>query len=309
MANSQNRLPKLRRLLKEHSFLRILEAHSGLAGIIVERSKARRGHRVVQFDGIWFSSFTSATIKGLPDNEQFDVEARVRSLSELCAVTTKPIIYDADNGGEPEDLCKLVHVLERLGVSALIVHDRAGRVCNSLSDVAAVQQQENVEAFCAKLRRALDARVSKDFMVIARVESLIRGAGVADAVRRGCAYAEAGCDGIMMHSRSAHADEVLECCRRFFRRCPAVPLVIVPSTYPGVSEDELSEAGVRIVIYANQLLRSAYPAMASTANCILETGRALEAERRCLPIPETLRLLEHDPLPCEEAVKRESAGR
>jgi phosphoenolpyruvate mutase len=282
---------QLRRLLAEGRLLRLLEAHSGLTGLIVERATAHRDGRTLRFDGIWFSSFTNATIKGQPDNEGLDLASRLHALTELLDVTTKPILYDADSGGSPEHLAATVRALERLGVSGLIVHDRVGSKCNSLSVVARAQEQDDVESFCAKLRVACAARGTDDFLVIARVESLIVGAGLSDAVMRARAYVEAGADGVMMHSRAATADEVLESCRGFHRSDPDTPLVAVPSTYPGVSEEELAEVGVRIVIYANQLLRSAYPAMASAAHSILERGRALEAEAFCIPIQDVLRLV------------------
>jgi phosphoenolpyruvate mutase len=303
MNSSELRRAQLKISLQKNSLVRILEAHSGLTGLIVERSKARRGDQIVEFDGIWFSSFTNATIKGLPDNERFNFAARLQSLDDLLAVTSKPIIYDADSGGTTNHFCAMVRALEVKGVSALIVHDRAGAACNSLSDNAAIQGQMSVDAFCAKLGAALASRMSNDFMVIARIESLIRGAGIQDAIARAHAYVDAGAEGILVHSRSNNPDEVLECCRRFSRENPNVPLVVVPSTYSGVSEDELAEAGVRMVIYANQLLRSAYPAMASTANRILEAGRALEADSHCLSIGDTLRLLERDPLLGAELAK------
>jgi phosphoenolpyruvate phosphomutase len=269
----------------------MLEAHSGLTGLIVERTAARRNGHVLRFDGIWFSSFTNATIKGQPDNEGLDLASRLHTLGDLLGVTTKPILFDADGGGTPEQLAATVRTLDRLGVSALIVHDRAGS-CNSLSAIAPKQMQDDVHRFATKLRVARAARSNGDFMVIARVESLIVGAGVSDAVMRARAYIAAGADGVMMHSRAVTADEVLEACRRVHQSNPEIPLVAVPSTYPSVNEEELADAGVRIVIYANQLLRSAYPAMASAARTILERGRALEAESLCMSIDDVLRLVD-----------------
>jgi phosphoenolpyruvate phosphomutase len=282
---------QLKRLLARGQLIRLLEAHSGLTGLIVERASARRNGRSLQFDGIWFSSFTNATIRGLPDNEGLDLATRLHGLGELVEVTTKPIVHDADSGGTPEELAATVQAIERLGVSALIVHDRSGPKCNSLSSIAPRQAQEDAQRFCAKLRAARQARATNDFLVFARVESLIVGAGVSDAVVRAGAYVAAGADGIMMHSRASTPDEVLDACRRFHLLYPETPLVAVPSTYPGVNEDELTAAGVRIVIYANQLLRSAFPAMASAARSILERGRALEAEALCMPLDDVLRLV------------------
>lgn len=288
----EERRPLLRNWLDAGANLRLLEAHSGLTGLIVERAAAWRGTQRVQFDGIWFSSLTNSAIKGHSDNEIVDLTARLQTLDDLLDVTTKPIIYDADTGGSPEHLAATVRTLERQGVSALIVEDKAGPKRNSLSH-AVTQVLEDVGTFCLKIRTARASRLTEGFMVIARVESLIVGAGMQDALMRAQAYVAAGADGVMIHSRASTADEVLEACRCFHRDHPGVPLVAVPSTYPHVSEDELTGAGVRIVIYANQLLRSAYPAMSAVARSILEHGRALEAESMCMMIENLLFLIDH----------------
>lgn len=282
---------KLRRLLHAKPLLRFMEAHNGLTGLIVESVFAETEGGRREFDGIWAGSLTESTAKGKPDIEAVDVSARVSSLNDVLEVTTKPIIYDADTGGKIEHFQFTVRTLERLGVSAVIIEDKVGLKKNSLFGTDVAQQQDSIEGFCSKIGAGKSAAVTEQFMVIARIESLILSQGMDDAVERAKAYIDAGADGIMIHSKSRQPDEILEFCRIFGGFTRRVPLVVVPSTFNSVTEAELASAGVNIVIYANQLLRAAYPAMINTAKSILEHGRSMEADTQLMSIKDILELI------------------
>ena len=285
------RRARLRRLLNAKDHLRVLEAHNGLTGLIVESTSVEIDGKKTEFDGMWVSSLTDSTVKGKPDIEAVDVSTRVSSINDLLEVTTKPIIFDGDTGGKIEHFVFTVRTLERLGVSAIIIEDKVGLKKNSLFGTDADQQQDTIEGFCEKIKAGKRVQVTDDFMIIARIESLILKQGHDDAVARAKAYIEAGVDGIMIHSKEKTPDEILAFCESFrgFRR--KVPLVAVPSTYDTITDQDLAKAGVNIVIYANQLLRSAYPAMIDTAKSILTHGRAFEARAQMMPIAEILTLI------------------
>lgn len=281
----------LRRLINSKDIVRIIEAHNGLTGLIAESIRIEKDGNIKEFDGMWASSLTDSTVRGKPDIEAVDITSRLVNINDLTEVTTKPIIFDGDTGGLQEHFIYTVRSLERLGVSAVIIEDKIGLKMNSLFGTEVKQQQDDIEHFCAKIKAGKRAQVTDDFMVIARIESLILKAGMEDAVTRAKAYIEAGCDGIMIHSKEKTPDEILEFCsiaKGFPKR---VPIVVVPSTYDTIYEDELSKAGVNIVIYANQLLRSAYPAMVDTAKSILEHGRAFESRKNLMSIKEIITLI------------------
>jgi phosphoenolpyruvate mutase len=282
---------KLRRLLAAKSLLRFMEAHSGLSGLIVENMQLKDEAGVREFDGMWSSSLTDSTLKGKPDTEAVDVSSRVASLNDILEVTTKPVIYDADTGGKIEHIKFTVRTLERLGVSAMIIEDKVGLKKNSLLGTDVIQTQDSVEGFSEKIRVCKSVQVSDDFMVIARIESLILEAGMNDALARAEAYISAGADAIMIHSRNSSPDEIFEFCKNYSKLEPRVPLVAVPSTYNQVTEKELEAQGVSIVIYANQLLRASYPAMHDTASSILRHGRSFEADSKLMPIEKILKLI------------------
>ena len=284
---------RLRRLLNAKPIVRVMEAHSGLSGLIVENAFVMKENKRREFDAMWLSSLTDSTLKGKPDNESVDVTSRLRTVNDILEITTKPIIYDGDSGGLPEHFAFLVRSLERLGVSAVIIEDKVGLKQNSLFEVGNVQRQATVEDQCHKIKVGKQAQVTDEFMVIARCESLIAGQGEDDAIARCRAYCEAGADGIMIHSKAKTPDEVLSFVRRFRSEVSAdKPIVVVPSTYAQITEDELTKAGINVVIYANHLLRAAYPAMRRTAERILECGRAYEASAEfCMPIKEVISLI------------------
>ncbi len=285
------RRASLRRLLNAKPILRICEAHNGLTGLIVEHTKVMVDGRIREFDGMWASSLTDSTVRGKPDTEAVDISSRLVNVNDLLEVTTKPIIFDGDTGGRPEHFIYTVRTLERLGVSAVIIEDKIGLKKNSLFGSDAFQVQDDIEHFCAKIQAGKRAQVSDDFMIIARVESLILKAGMQDALTRAKAYIDAGCDGIMIHSKETSPDEILEFCAQASSFPTRVPIVVVPSTFDTITEDELRQAGVNIVIYANQLLRSAYPAMLDSALTILRHGRAFEARDKMMSIQEIITLI------------------
>lgn len=285
------RLKLLRRLLNAGKLVRILEAHSGLTGLIIEHTKVTVDGQTHEFDGMWASSLTDSTLKGKPDIEAVDITSRMGNINDLMEVTTKPVIFDGDTGGKPEHFVFTIRTLERLGVSAIIIEDKTGLKKNSLLDNDVEQTQEAIEVFAAKIKAGKKAQVTDDFMIIARIESLILKTGMDDALDRAKAYIKAGADGIMIHSKQKSADEILHFCMAYKKLDNRVPLVVVPSTYDHVHENELQKAGVNIIIYANQLLRSAYPAMVNTAKSILTHQRALEARQQMMSIKDIINLI------------------
>lgn len=285
------RMRRLKRLINAKKIVRVIEAHNGLSGLIAEHAQVEKNEIKYTFDGVWLSSLTDSTAKGKPDIEYVDLTSRLSTVNSILEVTTKPIIYDGDSGGLTEHFGFMVRTLERLGVSAVIIEDKVGLKKNSLFGAEGGQSQDTIENFAKKISVGKSARVTEDFMVIARIESLILKAGQDDAIKRAQGYIEAGADGIMIHSKEKKPDEIFEFCRSYEKLNRTVPLVVVPSTYSQTTEDQLSDFGVNIVIYANQLLRSAYPAMLRTAETILSNGRAQEAERDCMPIKEIITLI------------------
>lgn len=285
------RLKRLRRLLHAKPLIRVMEAHSGLSGVIVEKCQVSKKGVLHEYDAMWLSSLTDSTSKAKPDIEAVDLTSRLNTVNDILEVTTKSIIYDGDSGGLPEHFIFMVRSLERLGVSAVIIEDKKGLKQNSLIASGNTQQQDSIENICHKIHVGKSAQVTDDFMIIARCESLIMGAGQEDALKRVDAYIKAGADGIMIHSKDKTPDEIFEFCDSYQKLEKKVPLVVVPSTYSQVTENELEARGVNVVIYANQLLRSAYPAMWKTAKTILQKERAKEADQNCLSIKEILALV------------------
>lgn len=281
----------LRRLLEAQDIVRILEVHSGLSGLIAEKVKVSNGKEDREFHGMWISSLTDSTSKGKPDIELVDLTSRLQTINDVLEVTTKPIILDGDTGGQVEHFPYMVRTLERLGVSAVIIEDKKGLKKNSLFGTEVEQTRSTIEEFCEKLSVGKKAQCTKDFMIIARIESLILKAGMDDAITRAKAYIMAGADGIMIHSKEKKPDEVLEFLRIYDGFETKVPVVVVPSSYNTITEEELIDAGASIVIYANHMLRSAYPAMVKTAESILHNHRSKEADEYCMPIKQILNLI------------------
>ena len=285
------RLKSLRRLIDAKPIVRILEAHSGLSGLIAEHVEVPYEGGVRQFDGMWSSSLTDSTSKGKPDIEAVDLTTRLHSLTDILECTTKPIIYDGDTGGIAEHFVFTVRTLERNGVSAIIIEDKVGLKKNSLFGTAVKQELATEEEFCGKISAGKRAQVTKDFMIIARIEELIAGYSVDEALNKAFAAVRAGADGVMIHSRHKDGLDIKEFCVKFKREYPLVPIVLVPTTYNQYTETELASWGARIVIYANHMLRASYPAMRECAKKILTYERSLEVDNMCMPIKEILELI------------------
>jgi len=283
------RMKKLRRLLESKEIVRFLEAHNGISALIVEDTSILKDEKPREFDGIWISSLTDSTAKGKPDIELVE---RLDTLNQILEATTKPIIVDGDTGGISEHFIFTVRTLERLGVSAIIIEDKIGLKKNSLFGTEVPQEQDTIENFSYKISEGKKAQITEDFMIIARIESLILKKGLNDALKRAEAYIAAGADALMIHSKETSSQEIMDFLQEYKKFERKVPLVAVPSTYHHVTEKELAAEGVNIVIYANHLLRSAYPAMAKTAVTILQNERAKEAaEDYCMPIKDILTLI------------------
>ena len=286
------RMKTLRRLIAVKPIVRILEAHNGLTGLIVEKTSIEKDGRKLEFDGIWESSLTDSTAKGKPDTELVDFSSRFSTIEEILEVTTKPIIVDGDTGGRIDHFKFRVKTLERLGVSAIIIEDKIGDKRNSLFGTTVPQEQDSIEHFSQKIHEGKQSQITTDFMIIARVESLILKKGMADALKRTEAYIAAGADGIMIHSKEKDGKEIIEFCEKFQKFETKVPLIVVPSTYAHMTESELQDLGINVIIYANHLLRSAYPSMIKAAQSILENRRAKEAsEEYCMSIKDIITLI------------------
>jgi phosphoenolpyruvate phosphomutase len=286
------RLQKLKRLINNKDIVRVIEAHNGLTGLIAENTAIKEGGQTREFDAIWISSLTQATARGKPDNGYLDTSSRLDALSDILDITTKPIIYDGDNGGHIEHFSAAVRTLERIGISGIIIEDKVGLKKNSLFGSGVYQEQDDIESFCEKIKEGKKALVTDCFMIFARIESLILETGMSDALMRAESYIDAGADGILIHSCAKTFSEIhvfLENYNKFTNR---KPVIVVPTSYPGVSEDELVKNRVNIVIYANQLMRSAYPAMVKTAISILKNKSAMEAsEKYCMPVNDIISLI------------------
>ena len=284
---------RLRRLLHTRPIVRLLEAHNGLTGLIVENTtiEDEDNNTCLEFHGMWSGSLTESTGRGMPDIEAVDLTARMTTLNDVLEVTTKPIVYDADTGGKKEHFQFTVRTLERLGVSAVVIEDKVGLKKNSLFGTDVKQTQAPVEDFCEKIRMGKAAQVTAEFMIVARIESLILDQGVEDALLRAEAFIGAGADGILIHSKSQSPDEIFEFCRKYRELNTDVPLFAVPTSYNQVTEEELIEAGIRVVIHANHLLRAAYPAMVNAAKSILRHGRSTELDSELMSIEDILELI------------------
>ncbi len=292
LAMPEYRRKRLRQLIKMTPIVKAMEAHSGLTGLIVEKTVVEHDGRLDQFDAMWVSSLCDSTAKGKPDIELVDMTSRFRTIDDIMEVTTKPIIFDGDTGGLTEHFVYTVRSLERMGVSAIIIEDKKGLKKNSLFGTEVEQTQATIEEFSAKITAGKKAQLTDDFMIIARIESLILERGMDDALERARAFVKASADGIMIHSRKKDPAEILEFCDRFREEDKETPIVVVPSSFNTITEEELSLHGVNIVIYANQLTRSAFPAMQKTAQDILKYHRAKEVDDRLLPIKDIITLID-----------------
>ena len=287
----ESRRGKLKKLISLKPIVRTMEAHNGLSALVVENAKVVKDEKINSFDAIWISSLTDSTAKGKPDIELVDMTSRINTINEIMEVSSKPIILDGDTGGLIEHFVFNIKTIERMGVSAIIIEDKIGLKKNSLFGTDVEQTQDSIENFCEKIKAGKKALITDEFMIIARIESLILKKGMDDAINRAKAYIGAGADGIMIHSREKEPDEIFEFCEKFNEFAPNVPLVVVPTSFNQVYEEEFAKKGVNIVIYANHLIRSAYPSMMETATTILENERCKEVDDNCLPIKEILTLI------------------
>lgn len=292
LAMPEFRRKRLHQLLSMRPIVKALEVHSGLTGLIAEKTIVESNGKLDQFDAMWISSLCDSTAKGKPDIELVDMSSRIRTIDDVMDVTTKPIILDGDTGGLVEHFVYNVRTLERMGVSAVIIEDKTGLKKNSLFGTEVEQTQDSIENFCEKITAGKQALRTDDFMIIARIESLILDRGMEDALERAFAYVKAGADGIMIHSRKKSPDEILEFCTKFRKENKDTPIVVVPTSFNSITEEELAAAGVNIVIYANQLTRSAFPAMQNTAMEILRNHRALEVDSNLMPFKDIIRLID-----------------
>lgn len=292
LAMPEFRRGRLRKLLHWTPIVKTIEVHSGLTGLIAEKTIVANGEAIDQFDAMWISSLCDSTDKGKPDIELVDITSRFRTINDVMEVTTKPIIFDGDTGGMTEHFVYTVRSLERMGVSAVIIEDKTGLKKNSLFGTEVVQTQDSIENFSAKIAAGKRAQLSEDFMIIARIESLILERGMEDALARAFAFRDAGADGIMIHSRKKEPAEILGFCNRFREEDKKTPLVVVPTSFHSITERELADHGVNIVIYANQLMRAAVPAMQAAAMDILKYHRAQEADAKLMPFKEIITMID-----------------
>ena len=292
LAMPEYRRKRLRQLIEIRSIVKAIEVHSGLTGLIAEKTVVEHNGELDQFDAMWISSLCDSTAKGKPDIELVDMTSRFRTIDDVTEVTTKPIIFDGDTGGLTEHFVYTVRTLEKMGVSAIIIEDKTGLKKNSLFGTEIEQTQDTIENFSAKIAAGKNAQLTDDFMIIARIESLILERGMEDALERARAFVKAGADGIMIHSRKKDPAEILEFCDKFRVEDKHTPIVVVPSSFNTITEEELAEHGVNVVIYANQLTRSAFPAMQKTAEDILRYHRAKEVDDRLMPIKDIITLID-----------------
>lgn len=292
LAMPEYRRKRLRQLISMTPIIKVMEAHSGLTGLIVEKTIVEYEGKLDQFDAMWISSLCDSTAKGKPDIELVDMTSRFRTIDDIMEVTTKPIIFDGDTGGLTEHFVYTVRSLERMGVSAVIIEDKKGLKKNSLFGTEVEQTQASIEEFSAKITAGKKAQLTDDFMIIARIESLILEKGMKHALERARTFVSAGADGIMIHSRKKDPAEILEFCDKFRLENKDTPIVVVPSSFNAITETELASHGVNIVIYANQLTRSAFPAMQKTAEDILRYHRAKEVDDRLMPIKNIITLID-----------------
>ena len=298
-ARSQLAMPDMRRarlkkLIGLKGLVTAIEAHSGITGLIAEKTTVVQDGRTCQFDAMWVSSLCDSTAKGKPDIELVDMTSRFRTIDDIMEVTTKPIIFDGDTGGLTEHFVYTVRSLERMGVSMVIIEDKTGLKKNSLFGTEVAQTQDTIENFSAKIRAGKKAQKTKDFMICARIESLILERGMDDALVRAAAFVQAGADAIMIHSRKKDPAEIFEFIERFRAKDAITPVVLVPTSFNSVTEDEFKRRGANVIIYANQLTRSGFPAMQKTAETILKNHRALEADEACMSIKDIITLIPDD---------------
>ena len=287
----ENRKSKLKRLIDAKKIVRIIESHNAFTGLVAENLKLIKNQKFLEFDGMWSSSLTDSAIRGKPDNQAVDYSTRILGLNEILDVTTKPIIFDADNGGKIEHISYLIRTLERVGISAVVIEDKVGLKRNSLFKNQVGVKQDSIENFCKKLKKAKEAKISDDLFIIGRIESFILGKDLKDAMRRAEAYSQAGADAILIHSKEKYPNQIFSFSKNFSKSKFFKPLIAVPSTYSRTYEHELINNGFKVVIYANHFLRAIHPAILNVAKMILKNQRSFEAEKKISSINEVINLI------------------
>ena len=287
----ENRKSKLKRLIDAKKIVRIIESHNAFTGLIAENLKLIKNQKFLEFDGMWSSSLTDSAIRGKPDNQAVDYSTRILGLNEILDVTTKPIIFDADNGGKIEHITYLIRTLERVGISAVVIEDKVGLKRNSLFKNQVGIKQDSIGNFCKKLKKAKETKISDDLFIVARIESFILGKDLKDAMRRAEAYSQAGADAILIHSKEKYPNQIFSFSKNFSKSKFFKPLIAVPSTYSRTYEHELINNGFKVVIYANHFLRAIHPAILNVAKMILKNQRSFEAEKKISSINEVINLI------------------
>ena len=287
----ENRKSRLKRLIEAKKIVRIIESHNAFTGLLVENLKLIKNQNLLEFDGMWSSSLTDSVIRGKPDNQSVDYSTRIAGLNEILDVTTKPVIFDADNGGRIEHIPFLVRTLERVGVSAIVIEDKVGLKKNSLFENQTGVKQDSIKNFCLKLEKAKESKISDDLFIVARIESFILKKGIKNALRRAEAYSRAGADAILIHSKEKNPNQIFAFAKNFQKSNFFKPLVAVPSAYSKTTERQLIDNGFKIVIYANHFLRAMHPAMVDVAKSILINQRSFETEKKISSVNEIINLI------------------
>jgi len=286
-----SRISLLRRLLNSKDIVRVIEAHNPLSAFIVEKAFFKKKNKIERFDCLWSSSLTDSVVRAKPDNQSVEFSTRINGISEIFEISNKPIIFDADNGGSLTHLKILIKKLENLGVSAICIEDKIGEKINSLFKNQKKSKQDSVKAFSQKIKKIKDLRKNRDFLIIARIESLILGKSVSDAFKRAVSYSKAGADLILIHSKDKNTSKLFEFSKKFYNSSHYKPLVVVPSSFSHVTENVLIKNHFKIVIYANHLMRATFPSLERTAVNILKFGRAKETEKYLAPIKTIISLI------------------
>jgi len=286
---AKERVGLLKKLIEEKGFVRLIEVHNGLSALIAQMCSVKKEENVIEYDGFWESSFTDSASKGIPDAEIVGYDSRLVTIDEILNVTSKPMIIDGDTGGSAAQFEYLVRKLGRLGVSGIIIEDKMFPKRNSL-DKDAKQILEDPEVFSQKIQRGQEVKLGEDFFIIARIESLIAGRSLNDAVSRARQYIIAGADGIMIHSKKDTPNDILSFASEYEKICIELKrrpiLVCVPTTYNLITDKELHDHGFNVIIHANQMLRAAHKSMKKVSEVMLRNDRGFEAEALCSPVSE-----------------------
>ena len=206
----------------------------------------------------------------------------MQTLTEILESTTKPIIYDEDKIITSSYLNYTIQNLESNGISAIVIRDQIARKNDEVYDE---------KDFCNMIKEGKKAQITQDFMIIARIEEMLYGKNVDDAVKKAISCVMSGADAILIESNDSKGNNIKEFCEKFRKEYPNTPIAVIPSNFKELTEKEMAEWGVNIIIYENQMLRASYPAMKKCAETILKNQRSLEANNLCMPIKEILTLI------------------